>query len=138
MPLVRVARMLHRMRDAAARAKDSTGGTSAATRSVDSGVIAGLVPAIQALWMRGSSPRMTIVNHPYAGALGAALTMTMAAIIIRLALPVPDPGVDSFARYAAVERPFLVPERSIPIPVDPVLVHPGWCQPATASICQEI
>jgi hypothetical protein len=71
--------------------------------------------------------------------LGAALTVMMAAIIIRLALPVPVPGVDSFARYAmAVERPFLVPERSIPIPVDPALVHPGWCQPATAPICQEI
>jgi hypothetical protein len=71
--------------------------------------------------------------------LGAALTTMMAAIIIRLALPVPDVGADSFARYAmAVERPFLVPERSIPILVDPALVHPGWCQPATASICQEI
>jgi len=69
---------------------------------------------------------------------GAALTILMAAIIIRLALPVPDRGTD-FARDAmAFERPFLVPERSTPIPVDPALVHPGWCQPATAPICQEI
>jgi hypothetical protein len=70
---------------------------------------------------------------------GAALTMMMAAIIIHCALPVSDRGTDSFARDAmALETPFLVPERSVPIPVDPALVHPGWCQPATAPICQEI
>jgi hypothetical protein len=70
---------------------------------------------------------------------GAALTMMIASIIIRLVLPVPDRGADSFARHAmAIERPFLVPKRSTPILVDPALVHPGWCQPATAPICQEI
>ena len=67
---------------------------------------------------------------------GAALTRVMAAIIIRLALPVPDGSTD-FA-HMAFEMPFSVPKRSIPIPVHPALVHPGWCQPANDPICQEI
>jgi hypothetical protein len=67
---------------------------------------------------------------------GAALTFMVAAIIIRFA--VPERGID-FARHdMAFEMPFSVPKRSIPIPVDPALVHPGWCQPATAPICQEV
>jgi hypothetical protein len=67
---------------------------------------------------------------------GTVLAVAVVAAIVVMALPV---QVLEFARYAtAVERPFVVPERSIPIPVDPALVYPGWCQPATTPICQEV
>ena len=66
---------------------------------------------------------------------GTVLTVATAAALIVMAFPEPIPDVD-FAR--AVETPFSVPERSVPIPVHPALVHPGWCQPAAAPICQEI
>ena len=70
---------------------------------------------------------------------GTVLAVATAAVIVALALSEPNPGSDSFARYdMAFEMPFSVPKRSIPIPVDPALVHPGWCQPATDPICQEI
>ena len=67
------------------------------------------------------------------------LTILIVAIILRSVFPVADRSAD-FARAAtmAVERSFVVPERSTPIPVDPALVHPGWCQPSSAPICQEI
>jgi hypothetical protein len=65
---------------------------------------------------------------------GTVLTVATAAALVGMALPEPD---DSFER-AAFEAPFSVPKRADPIPVHPALVHPGWCQPATALICQEI
>jgi hypothetical protein len=70
---------------------------------------------------------------------GTVLAVATAAVIVALAFSEPSPGSDSLAQPGIhFERHFLVPERSIPIPVDPALVHPGWCQPATAPICQEI
>jgi hypothetical protein len=76
---------------------------------------------------------------PLRAVLAFAIAGVMAMAVVVLALPVPEPGVESFARYdMAFEMPFSVPRRSIPIPVDPALVHPGWCQPATDPICQEI
>ena len=87
------------------------------------------------------APSIDVPPHVQRGARvvlgGAALTMVIAAILLRLAFPVTDPSVD-FARAVTIERPFVVPERSDPVLVHPGLVHPGWCQPPSAPICQEV
>jgi hypothetical protein len=65
---------------------------------------------------------------------GAALTLMVALAIIDWALPLPEVADSAMA----LEAPFAVPKRADPIPVHPALVHPGWCRPANAPICQEI